>query len=94
MITKKQFREAMVIIETYRYQITKSKAGLESHEVGCRVKLSPFGKTMQKSHNQEGTVLDYNPWMGKITDGAVTVKWDHRRKPDSMHINQVEVVKK
>jgi hypothetical protein len=92
MISLKQFRDAMVIVETYSAQVS-AKANVQPNQIGCRVVLSKFGKTMQKPHNKIGTVVDYLSWTSN-TDGLVTVKWDGVKKPDVMHVSQVEKAKK
>ena len=57
MITKKEFEAAMVIVNDYCDQIAKKKYVAENaNEVGCRVKLSAWGRKMQRPHNKEGMV--------------------------------------
>jgi hypothetical protein len=96
MITKQQFRDAMVIVETYCSQLHKAHViGSAVNEVGCRVKLSSWGLEMQGKRKSKlvGTVVDYIQWMHYKNDGTVTVKWDGISKPDSMHISQIEALK-
>lgn len=97
MISKEKFREAMTIVEQYTAQLVLSGAGCSTvhpYEIGCKVRLSKWGKEMQKPHNLAGKVIDYLPWVvNPQTDGTVTVKWEGRSKPESMHISQVEAVK-
>lgn len=71
-VSAQEFREAMTIIKTYCSQI-EPRPGLQAHEPGCRVKLSEYGRQVQGKYKHEGTVVDYFPWGGKITDGLVTV---------------------
>lgn len=92
-VSVQEFRDAMVVVNIYCTQI-EPRADLQPHEPGCRVRLSEHGRLMQGNYKHEGTVVDYFPWMGKITDGLVTVKWDDRKKPQDMHISQVEAIKK
>ena len=62
---------------------------------GCRVRLSHFGIKMQEPHNLIGTVIGYIPYpINPHTDGIVTVKWDNRTEPESMHIDHVQVAPK
>ena len=94
MITEKQFKDAMSIIESYCSQVHKLNKKISSTtEVGCRVKLSSWGLEMQgnQKKNLVGTVLDYLPYV-HITDGTVIVKWDRVKKPDYMHISQIEAI--
>lgn len=92
-VTVKQFQDAMTIVKTYCAQIQPSP-DLQAHEVGCRVKLSPYGLETQGNYRHQGTVMDYFPWQGRTTDGIVTVLWDDRKVPQDMHITQVEPIKK
>lgn len=93
MITKKQFREAMAIIETYCGQIEDQRSPNVS-TIGCRVKLSAHGLEMQGKRKKDfrGKVVDYFNPSGYAGQGLVTVKWDQRKKPDGMHESQVEPV--
>lgn len=97
LISKDKFREAMAIVEQYTAElILAGDDRRESHpyQIGCKVRLSTWGKKMQKPHNLIGTVIDYSPWItNPQTDGTVTVKWNGRSKPGYMHISQVEAVK-
>jgi hypothetical protein len=95
MISKEKFREAMTIVEQYTAQLDLASVGgstVNTYEIGCKVKLSKWGKEMQNPHNLTGKVIDYLPYMYK-GDGCVTVKWEGKSKPESMHISQVEAVK-
>lgn len=96
MITKQQFRDALLIVEKYCNQIKKTPAIiLQTCDVGCRVKLSKYGLIAQGNRKSKliGTVVDYYPWIfNPKTDGLVTVKWDSIKIPDSMHISQIEKV--
>lgn len=99
-VTQKEFREAMVIVETYCEQLHKahvtSSAG-NTDVVGSRVKLSAWGIEMQGKRKAKliGTVVDWLDWHSTPTfkDGLTTVKWDGKAKPDTMHISHLEVVK-
>jgi len=93
MITKQQFIDAMVIIETYCSQLHK-KHDCAVNEVGCRVKLSSWGLEMQGKRKSKlvGTVVDFSQWMHYKNDGTVIVKWDGISKPDSMHISHIEPI--
>ena len=97
MITAKQFREAMVIVENYCDQVLLSKTPVvpQTHEIGCRVKLNEFGIKMQGKRKSKltGTVVYWLDWHSTETfkDGLVTVKWDGIKKPVSMHVGQVEI---
>jgi len=95
MISKEKYRESMTIVEQYITQLDLAGvvgSTVNTHEIGCKVKLSKWGKEMQKPHNLTGKVIDYLPYMYK-DDGCVTVKWEGRSKPESMHISQVGAVK-
>jgi len=95
MISKQEFRDAMVIVETYCDQIQNNKqlnaVKKSANEIGCIVKLSAYGKEIQKPHSKTGTVVDWLEWHSD-KDGLITVKWDGVAKPDTMHISQVELV--
>lgn len=90
-VTKAEFRAAMIIVENYCMQV-ETKPALKIHEIGCRVRLSAFGRKMQRPHNRKGVVVDWLEWHGK-EDGVVTVKWEGLKRPQSMHISQVEPIK-
>lgn len=97
MITRKQYREAMTIVDTYCSQVSASNpAGKLRHEIGCRVRLNKFGIETQgkRAGKLLGTTMEYIPWvMNPLTDGTVSVKWDGRRKPEWMHISHIEAIK-
>jgi|GEM_PF-5218071 len=91
MVTKEEFRKAMVVVESYCGQVGKKK-NAETNEIGCRVKLSEWGLEMQGKRNRgkRGIVVDFSEGViNKIRDGTVTVKWDGVSKPSQMHISQV-----
>jgi hypothetical protein len=90
-LTLKEFRQAMIIVETYCEQVYKIKNNIGCWEIGAIVKLSKYGKEMQK-HNKIGKVVDWCEWHSK-TDGLVTVKWEGVKKPVIMHISHVELTK-
>ena len=92
-VTKQQFRDAMVIVETYCNQIPKSAIN-DKREIGCRVKLSAYGIEMQGKSKAKlvGTVVDWRQWMHYQNQGTVTVKWDGVSKPSSMDISQIEPI--
>lgn len=95
-LTVKEFRQAMIIVETYCDQVYKLKNNIGCWETGAVVRLSKYGKEMQRprSHNKIGKVVDYLEWSPHSkTDGLVTVKWEGVKKPDTMHISQVELTK-
>lgn len=95
MISKEKFREAMAIVEQYSAQLDLAGVGgstVNTHDIGCKVKLSKWGKEMQTPHNLTGKVIDYIPYLYN-GDGLVTVKWELKSKPESMHISQVEAIK-
>jgi len=83
----------MVIVETYHSQIINKTdcVCVNPSDIGARVKLSKYGREMQKSHNKTGTVIDWNQWMHYTNQGTVTVKWDNVRCPVSMDISQIEL---
>lgn len=95
-VTQKEFREAMVIIETYCEQLRKNSAG-NTDVVGSRVKLSAHGIEMQGKRKAKliGTVVDWLDWRSTPTfkDGLTTVRWDGKVKPETMHASHLEVVK-
>jgi len=93
--TKQQFRDAMVIVESYCSQLHKAHViGSAVNEIGCRVKLSAWGLEMQGNQKSKlvGMVVDYSQWLGYKNDGTVTVKWDGISKPVSMHVSQIEAL--
>lgn len=92
-ISRKQFRDAMVIVETYCSQVQAKAQSKGKHDIGCRVKLSKWGIEMQGNRKKKlvGKVVTFSEGaVNKITDGCVVIKWDGRKKPDSMHISQIE----
>jgi len=95
MITAQQFREAMAIVEAYCQQ--KNSVGIKKpHEIGCRVKLSEFGLVMQGNWNRKkrGKVVDFlKGAINHFSDATICVKWDGIKKPQYMHISQVEAIK-
>ena len=82
----------MTLVENYCEQIYKRANNIGCWEIGAVVRLSKHGRDMQKPHNKIGKVVDWREWYSK-TDGLVTVKWDSVKKPVTMHISQVELVK-
>jgi hypothetical protein len=90
-ITPKQFREAMIIVQSYCDQVYEIKNNLYAWRIGTLVKLSAWGREAQRSHGKTGKVVDWFEWHSK-TDGLVTVKWEGVKKPVEMHISQVQVV--
>lgn len=95
MITKKQVDEALKVIRDYEQQLLSNVHKIkDTTQAGCQVRLSEWGREMQKPHNKIGIVIDYLPWMGLKTDGIVTVKWANKLKPQDMHISQIEAIKK
>ena len=95
MITKNQFREAMIIVETYCNQIENGNG--PCHIIGCPVQLSEYGIRINKENKGKipkiGKVVDWLEWHS-LTDGLVTIKWEGVKKPDIRHISQVEAIKK
>ena len=95
MATKSQFILAVDLIHNYLSNIphptAKSKKSTE--DVGARVKLSAFGKKMQKPKaSLTGTVISYRQFLTHKGDGIVTVLWDGKAKPSEMHLSQIETV--
>ncbi len=93
MITKKQYREAIVICNKYCNQIAEVKSENTS-TIGARVKLSAWGLEMQgnRKSKRRGKVVDYIKGHSE-NDGTVFVKWDGVIIPESMHQSQVEILK-
>lgn len=96
MITSQEFRDAMVIVESYIEQLHKANAGRSFkrvNEIGCKVKLNEFGIQMQGKHKTKlvGIVIDWFNWHTTPTfiDGIVTVKWEGTNRPDTMHASQL-----
>ena len=94
-VSIQQFRDAMVIVETYCNQIPKKYSAKQKTEIGCRVKLSAWGIEMQGKSKSKlvGTVVDWRQWMHYPNQGTVTVKWDGVAKPSSMDISQIDTLK-
>lgn len=92
-MTKKEYEAALVKVIEYANE--QSSDTTSPKEVGCRVKLTDWGIKMNdgRGAKQVGTVLDYLPWMDFPNDGTVTVKWDGKNKPESMHISHVQAIK-
>lgn len=74
------------------YATDQTPVAKTREDIGCRVKLSQFGITMQGNDKRKkaGTVLSFDRWMNFKDDGTVTVKWDGISKPIDMHVTQVE----
>lgn len=91
-LTVKEFRAAMIIVDTYCHQVYKLKNNIGCWQIGAVVRLSKHGKSMQRPHNKIGKVIDWLEWHSN-TDGLVTIKWDGVKKPVTMHVSQVELTK-
>lgn len=91
-ITAKEFRAALIIVESYCDQVYRIENNIGAWEIGSIVSLSEHGRQMQKPHNKIGKVVDWLEWYSK-TDGLVTVKWEGVKEPDIMHISHVKLIK-
>jgi hypothetical protein len=94
MISKEQFKDALRVIESYEKQVRDSLPK-ETHEVGCRVKLSEWGIEMQGNNTSKGTVIEVvRGAVCKLTDATVLIKWDDIPVPDWMHIDHIASIEK
>ncbi len=89
--TKKQFLDAMAVVNAYCAKIMEDEKPQFAYQIGCRVQLSKWGMEMQNKSKRIGTVIHYSPFMG-TTDGTVCVKWDKILTPHQMHISHVEPI--
>lgn len=91
MISKQQFRDAMVIVDTYCHQVVEIKTGVGAWRIGSIVELSDWGKEMQGNKKRIGKVVDFLEGYSKES-GSVCVKWEKIKKPEWMHISQVKII--
>jgi hypothetical protein len=94
MVTRSQFKDALYLIEEYAAQVQTT--GILPHQIGCRVELSEYGKSVEReigkrAHTRKGTVIDWLMWHS-VTDGLVTIKWDGVKVPETRHVGQVQAV--
>lgn len=94
MVTEKEFKEAIGIVQLYIQQKNPIPDYKKTSDIGARVVLSSYGKEMQRPHKKIGTVISWLQWMHFQNDGIVTVLWDGSRKPIEMHVSQVELYNK
>jgi hypothetical protein len=94
-VTKKQFDEAMAVVQAYLSQLAETEQPLSASSIGCRVSVSKFGRENLAAcyHKAKGAVVDWLQWSSP-RDGLVTVKFDGFDKPVIMHIDNISPIPK
>lgn len=84
MISKKEYKEAKDIVAKYERQ-----EFLIQNSVPVYVKLSEFGKKMQRPHDKRGLII--NKTKAGMSDHVISVEWEDG-KIESMHESQTVIV--